>query len=138
MKFALKEAEKAYKMGEVPIGAIIVSNEKIIARAHNLTERLNDVTAHAEMQSFTSASEFLGGKYLHKCKIYVTIEPCVMCTGASYWTQIDEIIFGSKDDKRGPIKRGLQIYHPKTKVTSGILAHECASLMKMFFQEKRK
>tara|TARA_A100001015_G_C15032376_1_gene734049 strand:+ start:1943 stop:2359 length:417 start_codon:yes stop_codon:yes gene_type:complete len=138
MKIAIKEAEKAFAIGEVPIGAVVVSNDQIIARAHNLTEQLNDVTAHAEMQAFTSASEFLGGKYLHKCKIYVTIEPCVMCSGASYWTQIDEIIFGAKDDKRGPIKRDLQIHHPKTKITSGVLANECASLIQMFFLGKRK
>ena len=101
MREALKEAQKAYDLDEVPIGAVIVSNNRIIARAHNLTERLNDVTAHAEMQAFTSAAEFLGGKYLHNCTLYVTIEPCVMCTGASYWTQLNKIVYGAKDPKRG-------------------------------------
>ncbi len=138
MNQALIEAKKAYEMGEVPIGAVIVSEGRIIARAHNLTERLNDVTAHAEMQAFTSASEFIRGKYLRKCKLYVTIEPCVMCSGASYWTQIPEIIFGAFDVKRGVQKRGLQLLHPKTKITSGILAEPCAELMQQFFQKKRK
>lgn len=138
MNHALIEAEKAYEIGEVPIGAVIVSEERIIARAHNLTERLNDVTAHAEMQAFTSASEFIGGKYLHKCKLYVTIEPCVMCSGASYWTQIQEIIFGAFDEKRGIQSRDLQLLHPKTKITSGILAEPCAKLMQQFFQNRRK
>lgn len=137
MNHALMEAKIAFEMGEVPIGAVIVFEGRIIARAHNLCERLNDVTAHAEMQAFTSASEFTRGKYLHKCKLYVTIEPCVMCSGASYWTQIKEIIFGAFDEKRGVQKRGLKLLHPKTRVTSGILAEPCGELMQKFFQKKR-
>ena len=138
MNHALMEAKKAYEIGEIPIGAIIVSEGKIIAKAHNLSKRLNDVTAHAEMQAFTSASEFINGKYLHKCKLYVTIEPCVMCSGASYWTQIQEIIFGAFDEKRGVQKRGLNLFHPKTKVTSGVLSEQCSLLMQKFFIDKRK
>lgn len=137
MSQAIKEAQKAFEFNEVPIGAIIVNNGQIIARAHNLTERLNDVTAHAEMQAFTSASEFLGGKYLHDCTMYVTIEPCVMCSGASYWTQISKIIYGAKDEKRGCSKLGITLTHPKTKITNGVLEEECAELMQKFFRQKR-
>lgn len=137
MKEALKEAQKAFDKDEIPIGAVIVSEGKIIARAHNLTEQLNDVTAHAEMQAFTSAAEFLGGKYLHQCTLYVTIEPCVMCSGASYWTQIDRIVVGAKDDKRGASSLGVKLTHPKTKLKTGILEKECAELMREFFSQKR-
>ncbi|MEN8124262.1 MAG: nucleoside deaminase [Bacteroidota bacterium] len=136
MRKALQEAEIAFNKGEVPIGAVIVINDKIIARGHNLTETLNDVTAHAEMQAFTSAADFLGGKYLHKCTLYVTLEPCQMCAGASYWTQIDKIVFGAHD-----LQRGFQHYktslHPKTKVIGGILEKECGKIIKRFFIEKR-
>ena len=137
MREALKEAQKAFDINEVPIGAIIVSNDRIIARAHNRTECLNDVTAHAEMQAFTSASEFLGGKYLHNCTLYVTIEPCVMCTGASYWTQLDKIVYGAKDPKRGISNLNVKLFHPKTKIIFGVLKEECADLMKNFFNSKR-
>ena len=137
MKEALKEAQKAFDINEVPIGAVIVLNQQIIARAHNLTERLNDVTAHAEMQAFTSAAEFLGGKYLHDCILYVTIEPCVMCMGASYWTQLDKIVYGAKDKKRGVSKLNIRLSHPKTKITFGVLKNECAELMQKFFNSKR-
>ena len=137
MKEALKEAQKGFDMDEVPIGAVIVSNDRIIARAHNLTERLNDVTAHAEMQAFTSAAEFLGSKYLHQCTLYVTIEPCVMCTGASYWAQLDKIVFGANDEKRGVSKLNCKLTHPKTKITAGVLEKECVELMQKFFSQKR-
>jgi tRNA(adenine34) deaminase len=136
MRKALQEAEMAFDKNEVPVGAVIVINDKIIARAHNLTETLNDVTAHAEMQAFTAAADFLGGKYLKNCTLYVTLEPCQMCAGASYWTQIDQIIFGASD-----VKRGYQHYqttlHPKTKTMGGILEKECGALIKKFFQLKR-
>lgn len=137
MKQALLEAQKGYEAGEIPVGAIIVANNQIIARGHNLTEQLNDVTAHAEMQTITAASNALGGKYLKGCTLYVTLEPCVMCGGALFWSQIDRVVFGAKDDKRGA---GLhkQIYHPKTKVTGGLMAEECAELVNRFFSEKRE
>ncbi len=137
MKEALKEAQKAFDIHEIPIGAVIVSEGQIIARAHNLTERLNDVTAHAEMQAFTSAAEFLGGKYLHQCTLYVTIEPCVMCSGASYWTQLDKIVIGTKDEKRGASQLGVKLTHPKTKLKTGVLEKECAFLMQKFFNQRR-
>ncbi|UCE93793.1 MAG: nucleoside deaminase [Flavobacteriaceae bacterium] len=136
MKKALQEAEIAFEKNEVPIGAIIVIGNKIIARAHNLTETLNDVTAHAEMQAFTSASDYLGGKYLKKCTLYVTLEPCQMCAGASYWTQIDQIVFGAADPQRGYQHFGTSL-HPKTKVTGGILEKECSEILTRFFIEKR-
>ena len=136
MKRALVEAELAFDKGEVPVGAVIVCNDKIIARGHNLTEALNDVTAHAEMQAFTAASDFLGGKYLKDCTLYVTLEPCQMCAGASYWTQIGRIVYGASDDMRGFVKNNTTL-HPKTKVTSGVLAEECSKLIKRFFIEKR-
>lgn len=137
MREALKEAEKAFELDEVPIGAVIVSDGQIIARAHNLTERLNDVTAHAEMQAFTSAAEYLGGKYLHNCSLYVTIEPCVMCSGASYWTQIAKVVYGAKDEKRGASKLEVKLTHPKTTLKSGVLEEQCAELMQSFFKQKR-
>jgi len=136
MREALKLAQKAYDEDEVPIGAIIVSQGKIIGKGYNLTERLHDVTAHAEMQAFTAASNFMGGKYLQDCTLYVTVEPCVMCAGASYWTQISKIVYGAKDEKRGSSKFG-HLYHPKTEIVSGILGEECAALITSFFRNKR-
>ena len=138
MKEALKEARKALEMDEVPIGAVIVSNFKIIGRGHNLTEQLNDVTAHAEMQAFTAAANFLGGKYLDECTLYVTVEPCVMCAGAAFWTRIGKIIYGAKDDKRGFTLVNQALLHPKTKIEDGILARESSHLMKEFFRRKRQ
>ena len=137
MKMALVEAKKAYEMDEVPVGAVIVSQGKIIARAHNLTERLNDVTAHAEMQAFTAAAEALGGKYLWDCTLYVTLEPCVMCAGAAFWTQISRIVYGAPDEKRGFNTIKTSLLHPKTEIVGGLLAEESAELLKKFFQNKR-
>ena len=136
MKKALQEAEVAFEKGEIPVGAVIVVDNRVIARAHNLTELLNDVTAHAEMQAITAAANFLGGKYLHNCTLYVTLEPCQMCAGALYWSQISKIVYGAKDEKRGCGVMGTQL-HPKTKIKGGILADEAATLMKKFFIEKR-
>lgn len=136
MKRALQEAQQAFEKNEVPIGAVIVMNNQIIARAHNLTETLNDVTAHAEMQAFTSASDFLGGKYLKECTLYVTLEPCQMCAGASYWTQIGKIVYGASEEKRG-FKVMKTTLHPKTKVKEGVLENECGEILKRFFIEKR-
>ncbi len=136
MKKALQEAEYAFEKDEIPVGAIIVVNDRIIARSHNLTELLNDVTAHAEMQAITAAANFLGGKYLKKCTLYVTLEPCQMCAGALYWSQIDKIVYGSSDPKRGFQTMGTQL-HPKTKLVGGVLEKECATLLKRFFIEKR-
>ena len=136
MKKALLEAQTAFDKGEVPVGAIIVFKDQIIARAYNLTETLNDVTAHAEMQAFTAASDFLGGKYLKDCTLYVTLEPCQMCAGASYWTQIGKIVFGASEPQRGFEKLGTKL-HPKTKVISGVMEEECSLLLKRFFIEKR-
>ena len=136
MKRALDEAEAAFDKGEVPVGAVIVIDNTIIARAHNITERLKDVTAHAEMQAITAAASYLGGKYLNKCTLYVTLEPCQMCAGALYWSQIDRIVYGAKDDSRGYVKMGTSL-HPKTKVEGGVLAEEASKLLKQFFIEKR-
>ena len=136
MRKALQEAETAYEKGEVPVGAIIVIEDRIIARTHNLSELLNDVTAHAEMQAITSAANFLGGKYLTNCTLYVTLEPCQMCAGALYWSQISKIVYAASDEQRGFKTLGTQL-HPKTKVISGILADEASALMKRFFIEKR-
>ena len=136
MKKALLEAETAFDKDEVPIGAVIVINNQIIAKAHNLTELLNDVTAHAEMQAFTAAADFLGGKYLKDCILYVTLEPCQMCAGASYWTQIGKIVYGAKDEKRGFNHYKTQL-HPKTEVLGGVLEQECSELIKRFFIQKR-
>jgi tRNA(adenine34) deaminase len=136
MKKALQEAEAAFDKGEIPVGAVIVIEDKIIARAHNLTELLNDVTAHAEMLAITAAANFLGGKYLTKCTLYVTLEPCQMCAGALYWSQISNVIYGAKDDERGCIKMGTKL-HPKTKIKGGVLENEAAELLKRFFIEKR-
>jgi tRNA(adenine34) deaminase len=137
MKEALKEAQKAFDMDEVPVGAVIVSNNTIIARTHNLTEQLNDVTAHAEMMAITSATESLGGKYLKDCQIYVTLEPCVMCAGALAWSQIGQIYFGASDEKRGAGRLVENVYHPKTKIQYGILENQCATLITDFFKSKR-
>jgi len=137
MKEALKEAHKALEQGEVPIGAVIVSQGRIIGRGHNLTERLNDVTAHAEMQAFTAAANYVGGKYLHHCTLYVTIEPCVMCAGAAYWTQIARVVFGARDEKRGFSNIGSRLLHPKTVLTTGVLGTECGELVSSFFRNKR-
>ena len=137
MKKALQEAETAFEKGEIPVGAIIVIDNKVIARSHNLTELLNDVTAHAEMQSITAAANFLGGKYLKDCTLYVTLEPCQMCAGALYWSQISKIVFGARDEQRGFQTLGTKL-HPKTQVNQGILVQECGDLMKRFFAEKRK
>jgi tRNA(adenine34) deaminase len=137
MKRALQEAEEAYSQGEVPIGAVIVANNKIIARAHNLTETLNDVTAHAEMQAYTAAAEALGGKYLWDCTLYVTLEPCVMCAGASFWTQVSRIVYGATDEKRGFNKIKTSLLHPKTALEGGLMEKESAELLKKFFKSKR-
>ncbi len=137
MKKALQEAEMAFEKGEIPVGAVIVVADKVIARTHNLTELLNDVTAHAEMQAITAAANFLGGKYLKDCTLYVTLEPCQMCAGALYWSQISKIVFGASDTHRGYEKLGTQL-HPKTTVVRGVLAEEAADLMKRFFAQKRK
>ncbi|MDP4266177.1 MAG: nucleoside deaminase [Bacteroidota bacterium] len=137
MKEALKEAYKAKDAGEVPIGAVIVCNNTIISRAHNYTERLNDVTAHAEMQAFTSATNYLGAKYLKDCTLYVTLEPCVMCAGAAFWTQITRIVFGAYDPKRGYSKTSKKILHPSTEIVGGVLENECSELIKQFFSTKR-
>jgi len=136
MKRALQEANVAYEKNEVPVGAVIVVGDRIIARAHNLTELLNDVTAHAEMQAITAASNFLGGKYLNECTMYVTLEPCQMCAGALYWSQIKRVVFGAIDEQRGCGIMGTKL-HPKTEIIGGILKEECSELIKRFFIEKR-
>ena len=136
MKMALQEAEAAKDLQEVPIGCVIVMNNRVIARGHNLTEQLNDVTAHAEMQAITSAANFLGGKYLKDCTMYVTLEPCVMCAGALAWSQISRVVIGARDEQRGFINKQLKL-HPKTEITIGIMEEECSQLMKTFFKNKR-
>jgi len=137
MKKALQEAEMAFEKGEIPVGAVIVIDNKVIARSHNLTEMLHDVTAHAEMQAITSAANFIGGKYLKGCTLYVTLEPCQMCAGALYWSQISKVVFGASDDQRGFQKLGTQL-HPKTQVVKGVLAEQAADLMVRFFASKRQ
>ncbi len=137
MKLALAEAQKAYDKGEIPIGAIIVCNGSTVARTHNLTETLNDVTAHAEMQAITAAAENIGGKYLDDCTLYVTVEPCPMCAGALGWSHIGRIVYGASDEKKGYKRFAPDVLHPKTKVTSGICAEEAGELMKRFFKERR-
>lgn len=137
MKQALAEAHKAADRGEVPVGAVVVCRDRIIARSHNLTETLNDVTAHAEMQAITAAANFLGGKYLTDCTLYVTVEPCVMCAGAIAWAQLGRVVFGASDEKRGYQKYAPNALHPKTVVVQGILSEESAELMKVFFKKKR-
>jgi tRNA(adenine34) deaminase len=138
MQEALKEARMAFEEDEIPIGAVIVCGGRIIARGHNMTEKLNDVTAHAEMLCYTSAAAFLNSKYLIDCTLYVTLEPCLMCAGASFWSQIPYIVFGAYDEKRGVGKWASTVFHPSTKVEGGVLATESASLLKIFFQNKRK
>ena len=137
MRKALHEAEIAFEKGEIPVGAIVVIENKVIAKSHNLTELLHDVTAHAEMQSITAAAHFLSGKYLKNCTLYVTLEHCQMCAGALYWSQISKIVYGASDEQRGCTTMGTQL-HPKTEVVSGILAEEAGALMKRFFAERRK
>lgn len=137
MKQALAEARKAAERDEVPVGAVVVCKDRIIARAHNLTETLTDVTAHAEMQAITAAASALGGKYLNECTLYVTVEPCVMCAGAIAWAQTSRLVFGTADEKRGYQRYAPQALHPKTVVVKGVMADECAALMKEFFQRKR-
>lgn len=137
MHYALDEARKALIRGEVPIGAVIVCGGRIVARGHNLTETLNDVTAHAEMQAITAGANFLGGKYLTDCTLYVTLEPCVMCAGALGWSQISRIVYGASDEKRGYSHFAPNALHPKTEVISGVLKEECAKLVKEFFRKKR-
>jgi tRNA(adenine34) deaminase len=138
MKEALKQAQMAFEDGEVPVGAVIVSNNIIIARAHNQTERLKDATAHAEMLAITAAESYLGAKYLNECKMYVTLEPCVMCAGASYWSQLGEIVYGASDEKRGYSVINKSITHPKTVVRTGILADQCGKVMSDFFGRLRE
>ena len=136
MRMALQEAKEAFDADEIPVGAVIVCKDRVVARAHNLTECLGDVTAHAEMQAITSAANFLGGKYLKDCTMYVTLEPCVMCAGALAWSQISNVVIGARDEKRGFISKNLQL-HPKTEIITGILENECSVLVKAFFKEKR-
>lgn len=137
MKMALDEAARAYDNEEVPVGAIIVCKGRVIARAHNLTETLTDVTAHAEMQAVTAAANSLGGKYLNDCTLYVTVEPCIMCAGALGWAQLGRLVYGAPDDKRGYRRFAPQALHPKTEVTAGVMEAECADLMKRFFTQRR-
>ena len=138
MQQALREARAAFDEGEIPVGAVIVGNGSIIARAHNNTERLQDVTAHAEMLAFTAATNFLGAKYLTDCTLYVTLEPCPMCAGAAGWTQIGRIVYGASDPKRGFSRLGREMLHPKTTVEGGLMKEECEELLKLFFQQKRQ
>lgn len=137
MREALKEAQKAFDKDEVPVGAIVVYGQKIIARAHNLTETLNDVTAHAEMQAYTASANQLGGKYLTDCTLYVTLEPCLMCAGAAAWTQVSRIVYGASDPKKGFLNLQQPVLHPKTNVVSGVLEQECSDILIRFFQKKR-
>ena len=137
MKKAFQEARLAYEKGEVPVGAIVVVQNRIVARAHNLTETLTDVTAHAEMQAITAAANLLGGKYLNECTLYVTLEPCVMCAGALGWSQLGKLVYGAADDRRGFSKIAPKALHPKTEVVSGVMGDDCADLMTAFFQERR-
>lgn len=137
MRQAFNEAQIALDEGEIPVGAVVVANNRIIARAHNLTEKLTDVTAHAEMQAITSAADFLGGKYLNDCTLYVTLEPCVMCAGALAWSQIGKVVYGASDDKRGFARLTERVMHPKTEIVSGVMAEECAQIVTDFFKKKR-
>ena len=137
MNQALKQAQLAFDQDEVPVGAVVVCQKRIIAKAHNLTELLTDVTAHAEIQAITAASAFIGGKYLKDCTLYVTLEPCVMCAGALKWAQLGKLVYGADDKKNGFVKHGKKLLHPKTKVVSGVLGQECAELMIRFFSKKR-
>jgi len=137
MKQALRQAQMAFDHDEVPVGAIVVCKNQIIARAYNMAETLNDPTAHAEMQAFTAATSYLGGKYLDECTLYVTLEPCAMCAGASYWVQVGRIVYGASDQKRGVAKIAGSILHPKTEVVGGVLESECSAIIKEFFSSKR-
>ena len=137
MQLAILEAEKALEMDEIPIGCVIVCNELVIAKAHNMTETLNDVTAHAEMQAFTAAAEYLGSKYLNDCTLYVTLEPCTMCMGASFWTQIGRIVYGATDKKHNHSIDKTQLFHPKTDISGGVLEEKCVALLQKFFHAKR-
>lgn len=137
MRKALDQAQQAFEKGEIPVGAVVVVANTIIARTHNLTELLNDVTAHAEMQAITASANYLGGKYLKDCTLYVTLEPCQMCAGALYWSQLSKLVFGARDEQRGYIIMGTQL-HPKTQVISGLMAQEASELMKRFFASRRK
>lgn len=137
MKEAFKEAQKAFDAGEIPVGAVVVAGDRIIARAHNFTERLNDVTAHAEMQAITSAANALGGKYLNECTLFVTLEPCVMCAGALYWSQLGRLVFAANDEKRGYRLVEKPLLHPKTKLNVGLMANQSETLLKEFFKKKR-
>ena len=137
MRIALAEAQKAFDADEIPVGAVIVSKGQVIAKAHNMTEKLNDVTAHAEMMAFTSASNFLNSKYLSECTLYVTLEPCIMCAGAAFWTQIGSLVYGASDEKRGFQNISNAITHPKTLVKGGVMAKECGDLLISFFRKKR-
>ena len=137
MTMALAEAQKAFAMGEVPVGCVIVADGQVVGRGHNLTETLADVTAHAEMQAITAGANFLGGKYLTDCTLYVTVEPCVMCAGALAWSQIDRVVYGADDPKRGYTTVAGRIFHPKTMVEGGVLAEECEAIMKEFFKQLR-
>ena len=138
MRQAIRQAQLAADMGEIPVGAVIVADQQIIARGHNQTEQLTDVTAHAEIIALTAAANFLGGKYLKDCTLYVTLEPCVMCAGALAWAQLGRLVYGAGDDKRGFMRFGRELLHPKTKVEYGVLHEECGALMSEFFQGKRK
>lgn len=138
MQQALKEAQKALEQDEIPVGAVVVCNNRIIGRGHNQTEKLHDVTAHAEMLAITSAANFLNGKYLDECTLYVTLEPCVMCAGAIFWARPQKIVFGAADEKRGFMKQGKKLLHPKTELEAGILEAECAAILKTFFAAKRE
>lgn len=137
MRIALEEARSAFEEGEVPVGGVIVSGNDVIARGHNLVIRLNDPTAHVEMQLITCASDYIGSRYLADCTLYVTLEPCVMCAGALFWSQIGRIVYGAADPKRGASSIGQRIYHPKTKIVGGVMEKECAEILKDFFNEKR-
>lgn len=137
MKKALQEAQAAFDKGEIPVGALVVVDNRVIAKTHNLTELLHDVTAHAEMQAITAAANFIGGKYLTGCTLYVTLEPCQMCAGALYWSQVSKVVYGAADDHRGYRTMGGKL-HPKTEVVSGIMEQECSLLVKDFFKKKRK
>ena len=136
MRMALQEAQSALEKDEVPVGCVVISNNRVIARSHNLTETLNDITAHAEMQAITSAANFLGGKYLLNCTLYVTLEPCVMCSGALSWSQISKVVIGARDEQRGFINKNLSL-HPKTEIVTGVMENECSSIVKDFFKSKR-
>ena len=138
MRMALSEAQKAFDADEIPVGAIVVCKNQVIARAHNMTEKLNDVTAHAEMIAFTAASNFLSSKYLSECTLYVTLEPCLMCAGAAFWTQLGTLVYGADDEKRGYRQLSASITHPKTLVKGGVMARECGELMVDFFRKKRE